>query len=139
MTERLFVARGQVSLSLVEAVVGVLVVFAAATTFLVDLPDAGAETAELDRLAADGLIVLDATPAADDASQLTALGRDETRFARHAGDAEERLGGLYPPGVRFRLETPYGAVGRRLPPSRAVGRSQQWAAGSRVTLWVWYR
>jgi hypothetical protein len=34
--------RGQVSLSLVEAVVGLLVVLAAATTFLVGLPDAGA-------------------------------------------------------------------------------------------------
>jgi hypothetical protein len=132
-------SRGQVSLSLVEAVVGLVVVFAAATTFLVSLPDSGAETTDLDRLAADGLTVLDATPAAGDASRLTALGRSEASFARHAGDAEERLGGLYPPSVRFRLETPYGAVGQRLPPSGAVGRAQRWAGGSRVALWVWYR
>lgn len=133
------VSRAQVSLSLVEAVVGLLVVLAAMTMFLVDLPDPDAAAADLNRLADDGLTVLDATPTADDASQLTALARDESRFARNADDAEERLGELYQPTVRYRLETPYGVVGQPLPPSGSVGRAQRWVSGGRVTLWVWYR
>jgi hypothetical protein len=127
-------------LSVVEAVVGLLVVLAASTTFLVGLPDGGADEAELSVLAADGLTVLDATPpAGDGASRLTALTRDRSGFVRERNDADAQLRALYPTHVRYRLETPYGTVGDPHPPVRSVGTAREYASGGEVTLWVWVR
>jgi hypothetical protein len=131
--------RGQVSLSLVEAVVGLLVVFAAASTFLVGLPETGAAERDLTVLAADGLSVLDATPATDNASRLAALGRSERSYARQSDATTAQLQELYPDGVRFRLETPHGALGRPLSTTGPVGRAVAWTPGGRVTLRVWIR
>lgn len=131
--------RAQVSLSLVEAVVGLLVVFAATSTFLVGLPDTGAAEADLDVLAADGLSALDATPVTDDASRLMALARTERGFVRQSVDAAEQLDTLYPVGVRYRLETPHGAVGTPPPPTGPIGRAVGQTPGGRVTLRVWIR
>lgn len=127
------------SLSVVEAIVGLVVVLAAATTFLVGLPAAGDE-ADLTLLAEDGLTVLDATPpAGDGASRLTALARDRSGFVRERSQADARLRALYPAHVRYRLETPYGAVGDPLPPGRPVGEARRHTASATVTLRVWYR
>jgi hypothetical protein len=132
--------RAQVSLSVVEGVVGLLVVVAASTTFLVGLPGTGADEAELTTLAADGLTVLDATPpASDGASRLTALARDRSGFVRERHEADAQLRAVYPPDVRYRLETPYGVVGDPLPPERVVGRARRYTDGGSVTLRVWFR
>jgi hypothetical protein len=132
--------RGQVSLSVVEAVVGLLVVLAASTTFLVGLPDPGSEAAELRVLAADGLTVLDATPPAEDgASRLTALAHDRSSFVRERSDADAQLRALYPPSVRYRVDTPHGAIGDPLPHTRPIGRARRHVAGGDVTIRVWFR
>lgn len=128
------------SLSVVEAIVGLVVVLAAATTFLVGLPDATGDEADLTRLAADGLTALDATPpTGDGASRLTALARDRSGFVRERSGADTRLRALYPAHVRYRLETPYGAVGDPLPPGRPVGEARRHTASGSVTLRVWFR
>jgi hypothetical protein len=140
MDERSGVDRAQVSLSVVEGVVGLLVVVAASTTFLVGIPAAGTDEAELTNLATDGLTVLDATPpTGDGASRLTALVRERASFVRERDETDAQLRAVYPPGVRYRLETPYGAVGDPLPPERVVGRAQRHTAGGSVTLRVWFR
>jgi hypothetical protein len=132
--------RGQLSLSVVEAAVGLLVVLAASTAFLVGLPDEGAEDAASTVLAEDGLVALGATPPdGDGASRLTALARDQSSFARERSHAAEQLRNLYPDRVRYRLETPHGAVGDSLPPRGPVGRAQRHTTDGRVTLWVWFR
>ena len=132
--------RGQVSLSLVEAVVGLLVVLAAATTFLVGLPDAGAESEELDVLAADGLAALGATPPTEDgASRLSALARARGTFTQEARPTDDQLRALYPETVRYHLETPHGTVGTPVPPSRTFGQAQAYRLNTWVTLRVWIR
>jgi hypothetical protein len=139
MSERIS-ERGQVSLSIVEAVVGLVVVLAAATTFLVGLPEAGAGEADLSRLADDGLTVLDSTPpAGDGASRLTALAREPGSFAVERSDADAQLRELYPRRVRYRLETPNGAIGDPLPPARTVGTARRYTPDGDVTLRVWLR
>jgi len=132
--------RGQLSLSVVEAAVGLLVVLAATTAFVVGLPETGSEDVELTVLAGDGLRVLDATPPeGNGASRLTALARDESGFARERSLADQELRALYPERVRYRLETPHGAIGQPLPPRGPVGRAQRHTDGGRATLWVWLR
>jgi hypothetical protein len=132
--------RGQVSLSVVEAAVGLVVVLAAATTFLVGLPGPGLDEGELTVLAADGLVALDATPpSATGDSQLTALVRDPSGFVRERDAADARLRALYPPHVRYRLATPHGALGDPLPADRSVGVARRHTRAGDVTLRVWYR
>jgi hypothetical protein len=132
--------RGQLSLSVVEAAVGLLVVVAASTTFVVGLPATGATAGELSVLAADGVAALDATtPDGEGASRLAALARDRSGFVTEEDEAAEQLRALYPAGVRFRLETPHGAVGWPHPPRGPVGTARTRAANTTVTLWVWYR
>lgn len=132
--------RGQLSLSVVEAVVGLVVVLAAATTFVVGLPETGAEDTELTVLAADGLTVLESTPPEDDGtSRLAALAEDQSNFVRERTLTAEQLRALYPRHARYRLETPHGVVGEPLPPRGPVGRAQRQTTGGRVTLWVWFR
>jgi hypothetical protein len=140
MSERPSGERAQVSLSVVEAAVGLLVVLAASTTFLVGLPDPGADQAELTVLAADGLAVLDATPpAGEGASRLTVLARDRSGFVRERNETATQLRALYPPTVRYRIETPHGVVGDPRFTRGSVGRARQATPGGRVTLWVWFR
>ncbi|AUV80851.1 hypothetical protein C2R22_03560 [Salinigranum rubrum] len=132
--------RGQLSLSVVEAAVGLLVVLAAATTFVVGLPEAESEEATLTVLAEDGLDVLDATPPdGDGTSRLTALARDRSGFVRERSHTDDQLRALYPDRVRYRLATPHGVVGDPLPPRGPVGRAMRESVGGRVTLWVWFR
>lgn len=132
--------RGQLSLSVVEAAVGLLVVLAAATTFVVGLPETGAEDTELTVLAADGLTVLGSTPPeGDGTSRLATLAEDQSSFVRERNPTDEQLRALYPDGARYRLETPHGVVGDPLPPREPIGRAQRLTAGGRVTLWVWFR
>ena len=140
MAEGSGAGRAQVSLSVVEGIVGLLVVVAASTTFLVGLPGTGADEAELTRLASDGLTVLDSTPPADDgASRLTALARERASFVRERDEADAQLRAVYPPDVRYRLETPHGTIGDPLPPERVVGRARRYTASGGVTLQVWFR
>lgn len=132
--------RGQLSLSVVEAAVGLLVVLAAATTFVVGLPETGSQDTELTVLAGDGLDVLAATPPdGDGASRLTVLARDRSSFTREQTQTDDQLRALYPDVVRYRLETPHGVVGAPLPPRGPIGRAQRHTTGGRVTLWVWFR
>lgn len=135
-----FDERGQLSLSVVEAVVGLLVVLAAATTFVVGLPETGSEGAELTVLASDGVIVLDATPPeGDGVSRLTVLARDRSGYVRERGYARDQLDALYPTGVQYRLETPYGAIGKPLPPRGPIGNARTHTRDGALTLWVWFR
>ncbi|WP_380678786.1 DUF7262 family protein [Salinigranum sp. GCM10025319] len=139
MSERVS-ERGQVSLSIVEAIVGLVVVLAATTTFLVGLPETGADEADLNRLADDGLTALDSTPpAGDGASRLTALARGPGSFAVERSDADEQLRELYPRRVRYRLETPHGTIGEPLPPTRTTGLARRYTPEGDVTFWVWLR
>jgi hypothetical protein len=139
MSERVS-ERGQVSLSILEAVVGLVVVLAASTTFLVGLPETGADGADLRLLADDGLTALDSTPpAGDGASRLTALAREPGSFAVERSDADAQLRELYPRRVRYRLETPHGAIGEPPPPARTTGKARRYTPDGDVTLWVWIR
>lgn len=126
--------RGQLSLSLVEAGVGVMLVFAVVAGAAVGVPDPGTEQTALDRYARDALTVLRAggDPTLDEAIS------SGDAFREHRDGLRERLDGLLPPGVRYRVETPHGAVGHPVPRSRAVGTATASTRHGSVTVEVWY-
>lgn len=132
-------SRGQLSLSLVEASVGLVLVLAVASLFVVTVPSPEHETTRLETLAADGLDVLDSSRPTDEGTSL--LGRatgSRPGFVQERSDLRERLRTSLPPTVRFRLETPHGTVGWTRPPDRPVGRARALTNHGEATLWVWY-
>jgi len=116
--------RGQLSVSVLEAGIGMLLLLAVASTLAAGVPVPDEREARLDGYAADGLTILrDGNPALGSAEP-AALG--------------ERLDALAPPGTRARLETTGGTVGPSVPSGVAVGKARTTTANGTVTLWLWY-
>lgn len=129
--------RGQLSLSLVEAGVGVLVVFAVAATFVVGVPDPHAERAHLDRYASDAGVVLASDTAGAEVSLADAL-RSDDAFAARRDALERRAADLLPANVLYRVATPRGSFGHPAPPDRTVGTARLATRHGPVTIRVWY-
>ena len=132
--------RGQLATSLVEAVVGALLITSAVAGF-VWVPvggEAGSPASTLDRTADDALSVLAAEPSVGGGrNRLAAACRSPESFATERDALERRLGVVLPTSVFGRLETPYGSVGPPQPAGVPVGRATRTVAGCSVTLRVW--
>jgi hypothetical protein len=115
--------RGQLSLSLLEAGVGVLLLLAVAGALAVGVPTADEREARLDGYAGDTLLTL----------------RDgEPSLGAPPAALDARVDDLAPPGTRYRLETPAGAAGTPVPTGIPVGRARTTTANGTATLWLWY-
>lgn len=131
--------RGQLSLSVVEAGVGVLFLFAVTTTFALGLPDAGAQEAQLDAYAEDTAAVLSREPPRHDgATRLSEMTRSRAAFEREHDALERRVTRILPENLMYRVVTPHGAVGFQRPTNAPTGRTTVPTLSGRVTIWVWY-
>lgn len=130
--------RGQLSLSVVEAGVGVLLVVAVTATFGLALPDTGAREAQLDTYAADATTILvTEAPRHGGTTRLDELASRD-RFARERGALERRVERILPENLLYRLHTPHGSVGHPVPDHVVVGRATVPTAEGDVTLRVWF-
>lgn len=135
--------RAQLSLSLVEAAVGVLFVLGVTAAFSFGPTVAPAREAQLDADADDALTVLAGDAPARDAaargdSRLVAASRSPAAFEREREALRERTASLLPPNAAFRLDTPRGSVGFERPPDAQTGEASVVTTRGRVTLRVWY-
>ncbi|WP_101295612.1 DUF7262 family protein [Halegenticoccus soli] len=131
--------RGQLSLSAVEAGVGVVFVLAVAAGFALGLPDAGAREAQLDSYAADAATVLaQEPPRHGGATRLAEVSRSEASFERERDALDRRVDRILPDNLMFRVRTPHGAVGYRRPTGVPVGHATVTTLHGDVTIWVWY-
>ncbi|WP_435186319.1 DUF7262 family protein [Halobellus sp. EA9] len=132
--------RGQLATSLVEAVVGALLVLAVVAGFLWAPVDDGRADAEPDRLAADALAVLHAeAPAGSGRSRLTAACRSPASFATERAPLRARLEAVLPPGAFGRVATPHGSVGPPIPTTVVEsGRARLDVGPCAVALRVWF-
>ncbi|MDR5673452.1 putative pilin/flagellin [Halalkaliarchaeum sp. AArc-CO] len=136
--------RGQLSITLIEAIVGVVFVFGVAVTFGIGVPAAGADTAQLDRYASDTVTVLENEPPRHvGETRLTELTRSASGFDRERDALERRVGLILPDNVFYRVEVsgpdgPYGAVGQQRPRGVPVGYAAVTTRHGEVELWVWY-
>jgi hypothetical protein len=129
--------RAQLSLSLVEASVGVLLLFAVTAGFFLAAPATDAPTtAQLDTYASDAGTVL--TTAGDGGPRLGAALRSPDAFRSNRSALRERVATLLPANLLFRVETPHGAVGYPVPDGRPVGVSRVPTSAGVVTVRVWY-
>lgn len=131
--------RGQLSLSVVEASIGLLFVATVAAGFGLGVPAPGVERAQLDRYATDAGVVLADEPApVGDGSLLAAASRSPSDFEAARPVLSNRTADLLPGSVLYRIETPQGAVGYRPPDGVPVGRATVPTLGGTVRIRVWY-
>jgi len=131
--------RGQLSLSVVEAAVGVVLVLGVAAGFAVGAAGPTSSTPQLDALARDTATVLESEPTDwGRDSRLAALARSEQSFARTRTTTRRRIVALLPADVVFHVRTPRGSFGYPHPPTAVVGSVTVPTRYGPVTIRVWY-
>ncbi|MFC3478319.1 DUF7262 family protein [Halobacterium litoreum] len=133
-------SRGQLSLPVVEAGVGVLFVVAVATAFAFGTPTGGvSQEAQLDAYAQDAATVLaNEPPQHGGSTRLAEVASSEAAFDREAGALENRVSRILPDNLMFRVATPNGAVGFVRPSNVPTGVARVPTGSGEVTVWVWY-
>lgn len=131
--------RGQLSLSAVEAGVGVVFVLAVTMGFALGVPAPDTREPQLDAYAEDAVAVLAGEPPRHrDATRLAEIVRSEAAFERERTALERRVDRILLDNLLFQVETPYGAVGYRRPAGVPFGRATVTTVNGDVTVWVWY-
>jgi len=131
--------REQLSLSVVEAGVGVVLILAVAMGFALGAEPPDERTAQLELYAEDAVTVLAGEPPRHDgATRLGEVVRSPDAFDRERAALERRVTRILPDNLLFRVETPHGAVGFRKPAGVAVGAATATTAHGEVTIRVWY-
>ncbi|WP_332898139.1 DUF7262 family protein [Haladaptatus sp. CMSO5] len=132
-------ARGQLSLSAVEAGIGVVLVLAVTMGFALNLPQPAARETQLDLYAEDATTVLASeSPRHQGTTRLAEIVASAQSFDRERNALERRVDRILPDNLMYRVDTPYGAVGYRKPAGVAVGEATVATANGDVTMWVWY-
>ncbi|WP_251341432.1 DUF7262 family protein [Haloplanus halophilus] len=131
--------RAQLSLSVVEAAIGVVLVVGIAAGFTVGVADHPSAEPRLDALARDTATVLGSEPTPNGRdSRLVALARSPESFERARPDTRERIVDLLPADVAFRVHTPHGTLGYPRPPRATAESTTVPTRHGSVTVWVWY-
>lgn len=131
--------RGQLSLSLVEASIGIVFILAVTAIFATGLPSPDARHDQLDVYATDVATVLHGDPPRHaDETRLVEVTASPSAFQRERAALDRRVSRLVPQNLLYRVETPYGAVGYRQPNGVAVGSARIPTPGGLVTIRVWY-
>jgi hypothetical protein len=132
-------SRGQLSLSVVEAAIGVVLVLGVAAGFTVGTAGPSSSTSQLDTLAHDTATVLRSEPTdRGENSRLTALARSERSFDRIREPTRRRIATLLPDDVVFQVRTSHGSFGYPHPPTAPVGSVTVPTRYGPVTIRVWY-
>jgi len=130
--------RGQLSLSLVEAAVGVVFVLTVAATFGLALPEPGTTEAQLDTYAADAATLLaHEAPADGDGPRAAAIDDRET-FERERDALDRRVDDLLPDNLLYRVHTSWGVIGVEPPPDVTTGGATVATPNGELTVEVWY-
>lgn len=130
--------RGQLSLSLVEATVGVVFVLTVAASFGIAVSDPGTTEAQLDTYAADAATLLaNEPPERDDETRLGRIA-DGSTFERERDALNRRVDRLLPDNLLYRVTTPAGTLGIDPPRGVTTGRATAVTPAGEVVVEVWY-
>lgn len=131
--------RGQLSLSVIEAGVGVVLVLAVAMGFALGVSPPDDRAVQLDLYAEDAATVLAGEPPRHEGTtRLSEVVRSPETFDRERQALRRRVERILPENLMFQVETPHGTVGFRKPGGVAVGSATVTTAHGDVTIWVWY-
>lgn len=131
--------RGQLSLSVIEAGVGVIFILAVTTGFILGVPSTDTRDPQLEAYADDAATVLAGEPPRHaGATRLVEVTRSPASFDRERNALNRRVDRILPDNLLFRVTTPHGSVGYRVPAGVAVGTSTVPTGYGNVTIRVWY-
>lgn len=131
--------RAQLSLSLIEVTVGVVLIFAVLLGFVLGIPAPNTRDPQLEAYANDAMTVLAAeSPRHQGTTRLSEVTRSPAAFERERDELEHRINRLLPDNLMFRVETPHGAVGYQVPSGVSVGTARVTTNSGDVTILVWY-
>lgn len=131
--------RGQLSVSIIEAGIGVVFILAVVMGFALGVPSPDTETPQLDGYAEDtGSILASEAPRHADETRLDEVTRSEEAFERERDALETRVDRILTDNLMYRIETPHGTVGYERPANAAVGYTTVPTVGGETTIWVWY-
>lgn len=131
--------RGQLSLSAVEAAIGVVFVLSVTAGFALGVAQPDARNAQLEAYADDAATVLAGEPPRHrGATRLAEIVRSDAAFERERDALDRRVDRILPDNLLYRVETAYGAVGYRKPAGVPVGEATVTTLNGQVRLWVWY-
>jgi hypothetical protein len=131
--------RGQLSLSVLEAAVGVVLLLAVVMGFALGVPTPDTREPQLDLYAEDTARVLAGEPPRHEgATRLAEVVAADSQFDRERGALQRRVERILPDNLMYRVETPHGAVGYRKPATVPVGRASVTTTNGEVSVWVWY-
>lgn len=132
-------SRGQLSLSVVEAGIGVVFILGVTMGFAVGAPSPNTRGTQLDLYAKDtGTVLVNDTPRHGGATRLSEITASKESFRREQDALENRVDRILPDNLMFRVETSRGSVGYRKPAGVPVGVSTMTTTNGDVTIWVWY-
>lgn len=131
--------RGQLSLSVVEAAIGVVLILGVSVSFALGVAAPSERPAQLDAYARDAATVLAGEPPRHaGATRLAEVVRSPAAFERERGALRRRVDRILPDNLLFRVVTPHGTVGFRQPDGVTVGRASVATVGGTVVVEVWY-
>lgn len=131
--------RGQLSLSIIEASIGVVFVLAITMGFALGVPSPNTDRPQLDAYAEDTATVLASEPPRHGGeTRLAEVTRSPAAFQREQDALQRRVDRLLSENLMYRIETANGAVGYERPAGVSAGYATVPTAGGEVTIWVWY-
>lgn len=131
--------RGQLSLPVLEAALGVVLVLGVTMGFALSVHQPTGRTAQLDAYARDGGTVLTQEPPRHaGGTRLSEVVRSPSAFDRERAALERRVRRILPENLLFRVVTEHGTVGYRRPDGVAVGAATVTTGHGDVRIEVWY-
>lgn len=129
--------RAQLSLSLVEVTVGVVLIFSVLLGFVLGVPAPNTRDPQLEAYANDAMTVLAAEPPRHrGVTRLSEVARSPAAFERERDALEHRTDRLLPDNLMFRIVTPHGAVGYQVPSGVSLGTARVTTKYGDVTILV---
>ena len=131
--------RAQLSLSVIEAGIGVVFILAVMMGFALGVPTPNTETPQLNAYAEDTTTVLaNEPPRHAGETRLAEVTRSPAAFERERNALETRVDRILDDNLMYRVETPHGSVGYERPASVPAGHATVPTANGEVTIWVWH-
>lgn len=131
--------RAQLSLPVVEAGLGVVLVLAVAVGFALPVEQPSGRETQLDSYARDaGTVLAGEPPRHGGTVRLSEVVRSEDAFARERDALDHRIDRILPDNLMYRVRTPHGTVGYRRPAGVAVGVATVITVHGEVRIEVWY-
>lgn len=132
-------SRGQLSMPVIEAGVGVVLILSLAGLLALGTPAPQADDPQLEVYAEDVAMVLaEEPPRHGGTTRLDELTRSQTSFEREAPALERRVETLVPENMLYRIETPHGAVGFERPAGAVTGAAVVTTQHGEVRVEVWH-